>query len=348
MVSKRIDERDTIFARMAYREGTLQYEDYYERNPEKKEEDDRLRAMPGMCSPGTGTYNEVAAPFVEAGFSLLGNMRRLAEGEVAPDRIEMTPEKSAKKIKAFIEYLGGKGGMALMKKEFYYSHRGRHPENYGEEVDDSHAYAIAYTVEMEREMINRAPNFEEVIAVTKGYMDAAVIGLWIAAYIRGLGYDARAHVDGNYTVCAPLVAREAGLGDLGRHGLLVTEAEGSRVRLGVVTTNLPMEPDERVHTGIQEFCEDCGICAKNCPGKAIPKGRKVDRWQTDQEKCYEIWKRVGTDCGICLSSCPLSQEVYTHYRGKLKNQDARKELLEESKSLYGRRNYIKKRLDIMK
>ena len=36
---KRIDERDTMFARMGYKHGTMQYEDYYSRNKDKKEID---------------------------------------------------------------------------------------------------------------------------------------------------------------------------------------------------------------------------------------------------------------------------------------------------------------------
>ena len=40
--------------------------------------------------------------------------------------------------------------------------------------------------------------------------------------IRRLGYPARAHIDGNYRVIAPLVARDAGLGEIGRMGLLMT------------------------------------------------------------------------------------------------------------------------------
>ncbi|MEW6623631.1 MAG: hypothetical protein AB1420_10995 [Bacillota bacterium] len=42
----RFDERDTIFARMAYKKGSKPYIDYYQRNPDRKEMDDKLRDMP--------------------------------------------------------------------------------------------------------------------------------------------------------------------------------------------------------------------------------------------------------------------------------------------------------------
>lgn len=346
---KRIDERDTMFARMALEKEGREYTDYYERNPEKKDVDDRLRNMPNLCSEGTATYDKVVAPFVESGFKVLGQMKHLAEGIKSDKVVDIDNARITDKLKKMLKYLGAKDvGITSMKKEYYYSYRGRHQENYGDRVEENYAFAIAYTVEMDEDMINRAPNFEEVIAVTKGYMDAAVIGIWGAEYIRSLGYDARGHVDGNYLVCAPLVAEAAGLGELGRHGLLVTEEEGSRVRLGVITTTLPLIPDESKKFGLGELCDECGICSKNCPSKAIPNDKSDGRWQTNQEACYEIWRRVGTDCGICLSSCPVSQEVGREYRGRLKDSHMRKEMLEKYRGRYRKRNYINKPLDIMK
>ncbi len=71
------------------------------------------------------------------------------------------------------------------------------------------------------------------------YVEAARTAIQLAAFIRNLGYDARAHIDGNYQVIAPLVARDAGLGEIGRMSLLITPKHGPRVRLAVVTTNMP-------------------------------------------------------------------------------------------------------------
>lgn len=346
---KRIDERDTMFARVSYEKGSSQYEDYYKRNPEKREGDDELRSMPNLCSQGTSTYDELVAPFVESGFKVLGQIRHLAEGVEGSRRVEVDPREISIRLKKFLKYLGARDvGITPMKEEYYYTHRGRHRENYGERVEENYRYAVVYTVEMDEEMINRAPNLEEVVGVTKGYMDAAVIGLWGSEYIRGLGYPARGHVDGNYLVYAPAIAQAAGLGEIGRHGLLVTEGEGSRVRLGVITTDLELIPDEERKFGLRELCTECGICSENCIGKAIPREMREGRWQVEQEACYRVWRRVGTDCGICISSCPLSQEVGRRYRGRLKDSGARREMLEEYRNSYGRRNYIRKPLDIMK
>ena len=134
----------------------------------------------------------------------------------------------------------------------------------------------------------------------------------IATFIRKLGYEARAHIDGDYRVVCPLVARDAGLGDIGRMGLLMTAKQGARVRIAVVTTNMDLDIDEnKTEHSVTEFCRICKKCASTCPGNAISKNemQEIDgvvRWQISQEKCYTYWSRSGTDCGRCIAVCPYS------------------------------------------
>ncbi len=355
MVVKRIDERDTMFARMSYQKDSEQYNDYYKRNPDKKEIDDGLRDMPHICGEGTATFHPLHSPFADAGFRFLGDMKKYVEGDVNKNKVEVEAEEISKKIKKFSKYLGAKlVGVAHMKDYHFYSYRGRNPETYGEKIDKFHKYGIVFAVEMDKDMINRAPQCEEVIAVTKGYMDAAIIGMWLSYYIRELGYEARNHMDGNYLVVAPLVAQDAGLGEIGRNGILITKEYGQRIRLGVVTTDMPLIPDKREDFGIKEFCRVCNKCPKSCPGKAIPHGDMelidgVERWKIEQEQCYAVWRRLGTDCGVCLSTCPFSQGVSMQLIDKMKNsKESMGEILKEYKEKYGIRPYIREPLDILK
>jgi reductive dehalogenase len=151
-----------------------------------------------------------------------------------------------------------------------------------------------------------------VLETAKEYADAAQIAVQLAAFIRTLGYPARAHIDGNYRVIAPLVARDAGLGEIGRMGILMTPQLGPRVRLGVVTTDLPLVVDGRIpRTDVLDFCTICKKCAVNCPSRAIPfDDRRVTggalRWQIDSIRCFQYWNAIGTDCGRCMSVCPYS------------------------------------------
>jgi epoxyqueuosine reductase QueG len=128
-----------------------------------------------------------------------------------------------------------------------------------------------------------------------------------------MGFPARAHTDGNYRVIAPLVARDAGLGEIGRMGLLMTPRLGPRVRIGVVTTDLPLVPDRPGDdVAVLDFCSICKKCATNCPVGAIPHEEREPvgatglRWKIDDETCFRYWNVVGTDCAVCMRVCPYS------------------------------------------
>jgi len=198
-----------------------------------------------------------------------------------------------------------------LKDYHLYSTIGRGPR-YGEPVEREHDYAIAFTVEMDREMVSRAPRGPIVMESAQQYLAAGTIAVQVAEFIRHLGYPARAHIDANYRVVCPLVARDAGLGEIGRMGLLMTPELGPRVRIGVVTTSLALITDERRrdYTMI-DFCTHCRKCAEVCPSQAISFDDRTDidgvrRWQIDSQACFTLWCKLGTDCGRCVAVCPYS------------------------------------------
>lgn len=347
------DERDIMFARMEYCEGTDEYKDYYERNPELKDEDDSIRQMAPLLGEGTATYNPIIGPVAEAGFGFLHDIKHLVNNNPKENKVEVDPEDITRKIKNITSFMGANlVGICKMEPRHYYSHRGRKGV-YGEPVTKLHKYGIVFAVEMDRDMINRAPQMEEILTVVKGYVDNAVIGMWLSNYIGELGYEARNHMDGNFLIIAPLVAEDAGLGEIGRNGLLITKKFGQRVRLGVVTTDLPLIPDSKEEFGVKELCEICEKCAVSCPGKAIPKGNMVEidgvtRWKIIQEECYKVWRRVGTDCGVCMSTCPISQELPEYMIENMKaSEKTRIEILEYYKQQFGIRPYIRTPLKVM-
>lgn len=347
---KRIDERDVMFSRSNYTRGTPEYEDYYKRNPENKDIDDSIRSKPNLCSPGTMSYDPINSPMAESAFMFLSDIKNLSEVNPNPNKVEIAPKVITERIKGYTKFYGANlVGITKMKDYHYYSHRGRHVENYGEEITskDMHTYGIVFAVEMDKEMINRSPMVSEIIATSKAYVDVSVIGMVLSYYISSLGYEARNHMDANYLVVCPLVAKDAGLGEIGRNGILTTREYGSRVRLGIVTTNLPLIEDDSIDFGLEDFCDICNNCSRTCPGKAIPKEDKplvhdVNRWQINQEQCYDRWRSLGTDCGICISSCPFSQNLdfmqgIDNFKG---NTDLINSILKQYKEKYISRPFI--------
>ena len=141
----------------------------------------------------------------------------------------------------------------------------------------------------------------------------------LEAFIQELGYPARSHVPPRfYDLVTPPVAIDAGLGEVGRHGLLITPELGANSRLACVTTNIPMEVDKPVDLGIIDFCKKCKICAEKCPSGAISHKddmevvRGYKRWWIRSELCFHTWASVATSrargCRICLAVCPYTRK----------------------------------------
>ena len=309
----RIDERDTLFARMAWPEGSPAREDYYARHPERRERDEAIRALPSLGSPESLAYDPMGSPVTDALFSLLDDLRPLSEGTPLGEPAETDPAKLTRWALGLAHFLGADdAGIAAMAPEIYYSHRGRHEAFYGTPVTENFPFALVISVAMDPAMIHKGPRAAEMAESARGYLRGAVAAIAAAAAIRRMGYHARAHTDGNYLVSASRAALAAGLGVFGRSGLLLHRRFGPCHRLAVVTTDMPLLPGTPDPGGAlaRAFCEVCGRCAHDCPALAIPSGPAAtstgNPWPLDRENCYETWRSVGTDCGICISTCPFT------------------------------------------
>lgn len=178
---------------------------------------------------------------------------------------------------------------------------------------------VAMAFEMDADGIATALGGPASAAVGNGYSRMSFTAGTLAEFIRALGYNAVPC--GNNTALSVPIAIDAGLGEFGRHGLLITPKFGPRVRLAKVFTDMPLIADTPISFGATEFCEICGKCAENCPGEAIPSGRNartyegrngssnpgVYKWYVDCEKCHQVWTSNGMDCANCIRSCPFNK-----------------------------------------
>ena len=311
--SQRVDERDIMFARGRLVPGSDEYESYYALRPENRPGDDHTRSLPGLLSADADLAEPLSFAAAEACFDLTEAVRDHVDGEVSKTRVERAPEEWARALKYYARSYGAVDvGMTELRPYHVYTHVGRGSGTYGEPIDLDHRWAVAFTVEMDHARISRAPAAPVVEESARQYVEGAKIALILASWIRRLGYPARAHIDGNYRVIAPLVARDAGLGEIGRMGLLMTPRLGPRVRVGVVTTDMPLVADPPGDDlSVIDFCAVCRKCAVNCPVGAIPSGERTPiddghRWCIDSETCFRYWNAVGTDCATCVRVCPYS------------------------------------------
>jgi len=324
----RIDERDVMFSRLEIKEGSERFEQYYKRRPENKALDDEFRKRPGLLSPNASLAHTFAFASADASFDAIGALKLEVDGPVASAKTKSNAADISNYIKKWSKKLGAVDcGITELQDYHLYSVGGR-GERYGKIYEKKHDYAIAFTVEMDHRMMQSAPKGPVIMESAQQYLESGRIAVQLAHFIRKLGYEARAHIDGNYEVVCPLVARDAGLGEIGRMGLLMTPKLGPRVRIAVVTTSLPLIIDEPTNDfSVIDFCTKCKKCADACPGQAISFTAKkdiagVERWQINQEACFIYWTTIGTDCGRCVSVCPYAHPdnfLHNLVRAGLKN-----------------------------
>lgn len=170
---------------------------------------------------------------------------------------------------------------------------------------------------MDLELTATVPSALAATATGMGYTHDAVTLMSLAQFIRNLGYEA--HASMNDTGLNIPLAIQAGLGEYGRHGLLITRDFGPRIRIGKIFTDMPLAVDAPDYFGVKEFCDICQACSNACPPKAIPfDGPKaqapnrssfatIRKWTTDAEKCFKFWTSQNTECSICIRVCPYNR-----------------------------------------
>lgn len=306
------DERDTMFSRKDLIPGTDRFKEYYRRRPENRMPDDNFRAHPGLLQPGTLFHNPLAFASADASFSTVDLLHSLVESGKKGENKPVNKTFISRFIKGWGKKLGAvEVGIANLKEYHFYAVGGR-KERYDKKIQNELKHAIVFTVEMDDVMMSSAPAAPTIMESAQQYLTSGIIAIQIAECIRNLGYSARAHIDANYELICPIVARDAGLGEIGRMGLLMTSRYGPRVRIAAVTTDLPLESDKPSHEPhILDFCQHCRKCADVCPAQAISFDQPapvegVVRWKINSEACYTYWTKAGTDCGRCVVVCPFS------------------------------------------
>ena len=197
------------------------------------------------------------------------------------------------------------------------------------DVPDRFESAIVMAVEMDSGGIATSPAALAAAATGVGYSKMAFILACLGEFIRNLGYEAIQC--GNDTALSIPIAIDAGLGELGRNGLLITPQYGPRVRLCKIFTDLPLESDKPIDFGVIDFCKKCKLCAKHCRANAISMDDELSvatvcksnnpgtlKWYVNAELCYLFWCENSVDCSTCISVCPYNKASARKARVALK------------------------------
>lgn len=258
-------------------------------------------------------------------YDLGKNFAPLRDGPVFPAQapIPDDPGVMSAHIKALGYYLKAQAvGICELPQWAVYSH-----DQEGKPIDLRHKYAIVLLSEWDYETMAGSTGHDWISNCESflTYNASAHMAIAMAAYIRRLGFPARANYQSGpipaYDVVLTPLMILAGLGELSRAGWALNPFLGGRFKGAVVTTDLPLQPDKPIDVGVQRFCRTCKKCAENCPSKAISMADdKVEHngymaWPLDMARCtkYRVSNQNGAGCGMCVKSCPWNKpQGWTH------------------------------------
>lgn len=230
---------------------------------------------------------------------------RFKNGRPAPNQYKVTdPQEMADHTKEAAKEFGAElVGITHMSPEHAFEHF------------DASAYptAISIAVSMDLDGLHYATSEKSSAAVMDGYHRATKASIALARRIRALGWEAisasNVGADTAEVLHLPL-AVQAGLGQLGKHGSLISREFGSNMRLATVLTNMPLAHDQPEDIGVDDFCQRCQICVTNCPPQAIFTEKQMvrgeEKWYVDFDKCVPYFA-ANNSCGICVAVCPWTE-----------------------------------------
>ena len=246
----------------------------------------------------------------------LGAFIVIQNGEAAPEinQTALDADRNAENIKAALYFLGSDAvGISRCPDWAYYSH-----DAAGDEIIPYHKNAISVIIDQGHETMDGASGDDWIACAQsmRAYLRFSLLGGIIASHIRSLGYSARAHTVMDGEVLQPPLLLLSGLGEVSRIGeVILNPYLGPRLKSGVITTDMPLTHDRPINFGLQNFCDNCNKCARECPSGAITAGPKLmfngyEIWKSDSQKCvtYRIGQTAGAMCGRCMKTCPWNLE----------------------------------------
>lgn len=173
--------------------------------------------------------------------------------------------------------------------------------------------AIVLGVRMDYHDIMAAPDLRQGAETTRAYYALGHIVHALSDLLRSEGWEAwpqhpRFSDQHHHAMVLPPHAIAAGLGRLGRHGLVINQRFGPCVRWGAVTTHMPLALDPPNPLDVLGFCEDCTACRDACDADAIPDEptvvRGVRKYRVLPLRCAHEFARWD-GCSKCQARCPL-------------------------------------------
>ena len=232
-------------------------------------------------------------------------------GDLEPTGTPVPGKDMTEEIKHRARELGFEVGITRLDKRYVFKF-------VRDFVKFEHAICLAY--EQDYEGTQGAPGMSAERPHFQTYRYMTPPALELGNYIRSLGYRAQVHHPDDNVVATIALFVEAGIGQLGANGQLLSPHFGSRARHTVITTDAPVTYDPPVDYGMHAFCNICQVCVNRCPGRALMRDkvwwRGVQKHKLIYRRCRPVIARY-EGCAVCMKVCPIQRygmkNVLGHY-----------------------------------
>lgn len=186
--------------------------------------------------------------------------------------------------------------------------------------------AIMLTMEMDKNLMAKGEGQESMNEIMRTYDGLGRVVNIMADYLRSKGYNCHASPAFGGDINTVPTAQDAGLGCIGKNGILISPEFGPSLRLAAVFVdieNLPFSK-ENEHEWITDFCESCNLCVKNCPAQAIytkpTYNDQGGRVFIDPLKCIDPFSK---GCSMCVTSCVFTSGKYDKIKSVYEQKNER-------------------------
>lgn len=226
-------------------------------------------------------------------------------GAIMPSKID---------ISFFSDWLN-KGYNAEMQYMRNYIEKRENPSLLLENSKSIISFIVSYNTETIDNKTNNSLKFASY-SLFEDYHKSIKIGLFkLISCIQEIypNFKANAYVD-SAPLFEKLIAKQAGLGWIGKNSCLINKDYGSKILIGEIITNY----STNYNTIIQEDnCKECSNCIDNCPNQAIRDNKSINAYLCSSYQTIENKKNIPNEinlkgyifgCDICLNSCPWNNK----------------------------------------
>jgi epoxyqueuosine reductase len=270
----------------------------------------QYQGMARELVPTTPRFMRGVNAAVQTGVRTKQMARSRADEPVDPDALDDTAELTAR-VRAEAARIG-LSAIGIAEYDPKYTFEQMMDEEVGDRV-------IICVLEQNYEATQLAPASRAEKAAMAGYSETMKFGAALARFIQSQGYRA-VSTSPHSTGIMLHYGVQAGLGQLGFNGQLLTPYAGSRCRLVSISTDAPLDLDAPRDFGINKICDDCQACVRRCPGQAIPRKRRfhrgVEKSKINTRRCLPLVAQA-EGCAVCMKVCPVQRygldAVYEEY-----------------------------------